>query len=180
MARVPLRTQSDLPEEYQYLLSEDALGERNVVCAIANEPAVLQSYMRYGSTLWEAGELTVRQRELVILGVARALDSRYEWQQHVELGREAGIDDTELRAIGRGDLDEFGEADRVLLRYARAFAARGVTDAVHDALADQFDTGTTTAVAMLASHYVATAYALDAMNVPLEGSFVGWEPGDDN
>jgi hypothetical protein len=30
---------------------------------------------------------------------------------------------------------------------------------------------------MLTSHYVARAYALDAMDVPLEGSFVGWEPG---
>lgn len=177
MARVPLRTQSDLPEEYRYLLSEDALGERNVVCAIANAPAVLQSYMRYGSTLWEAGELTVRQRELVILGVARTLDSRYEWQQHVELGRDAGVNDAELRAIGRGDFDKFGDADRTLLRYARAFAERGVTDAVHGALTEQFDTETTTAVAMLASHYVATAHALDAMDVPLEESFVGWEPG---
>lgn len=177
MARVPLRTQSDLPEEYQYLLSEDALGERNVVCAIGNAPAVLQSYMRYGTTLWDAGELTERQRELVILGVARALDSQYEWHQHVGLGREAGIDDAELRAIGRGDLDRFGDADRALLRYAWAFAERDVTDAVHGALAEQFDTGTTTAVAMLASHYVATAYTLDALDVPLEEPFVGWEPG---
>lgn len=180
MARVPLRTQSDLPEEYQYLLSEDALGERNIFGAIGNAPAVLQSYMRYGSTLWDEGELTVRQRELVILGVARALASRYEWQQHVELGREAGIVDAELRAIGRGDLERFGDADRALLRYARAFAEREVTDAVHGTLADQFDAGTTTAVAMLASHYVATAYALDAMDVPLEESFVGWAPGADD
>jgi 4-carboxymuconolactone decarboxylase len=141
MARVPLRSQSDLPEKHQYLLSEDALGERSVVCAIANEPAVFQSYMRYGSTLWEAGELTVRQRELAILGVARALDSRYEWQQHVELGRVVGIEDAALRAIGRGDLNRFEDANRALLRYARAFAERDVTDAVHAALAEQFDTG---------------------------------------
>lgn len=179
MARVPLRIQSDLPEEYQYLLSEDALGERNVVRAIANAPAVLRSYMRYGSTLWDAGGLTVRQRELVILGVARALDSRYEWHQHVEFGRDAGIDDAELRAIGRDDLNRFGPADHALLRYARAFAKRDVTDADHSALTEQFDLGTTTAVAMLASHYVATASVLDAMDVPLEGSFVGWEPTSD-
>jgi Carboxymuconolactone decarboxylase family. len=132
--------------------------------------------MRYGTTLWGAGELTERQRELVILCVARTLESRYEWQQHVELGRAAGIDYTEVRAIGRHEFDAFDGANRALLRYARAFAERDVTDGVHEALAEQFDVETTTAVAMLASHYVATAYALDAMAVPLEESFVGWEP----
>jgi hypothetical protein len=29
---------------------------------------------------------------------------------------------------------------------------------------------------MLCGHYVATARALDALAVPLEGSFVGWQP----
>ncbi|PSP76755.1 carboxymuconolactone decarboxylase family protein [Halobacteriales archaeon QS_3_64_16] len=182
MARVPLVDREAFPEEYQYLLGEDALGERNVFRAIGNAPPVLQSYMRYGTTLWEAGELTTRERELLILAVARALDSEYEWHQHVDIGREAGLTDEEIAAIGRGadenfeNCDGFDDRDRALLAYADAFARGEVTDTIHDGLAEFCETSTLTGVAMLCSHYVATARALDALAVPLEGPFVGWQP----
>lgn len=178
MARVPLSDREGLPEEYQYLLAEDALGERNIFRAIGNNPPVLQSYMRYGTTLWEDAGLTERERELVILAVAREVGSRYEWQQHVELGREAGLAPEEIRAIGRDDLDAFGARERALVAYARAFASGDVTDEVHDAVADHCDDGTVAGLAMLAAHYVGTARVLDALAVPLEGEFVGWAPGE--
>lgn len=179
MARVPLPRQDDLPEDYQYLMSEDALGERNVIRAIANNPAVLQSYMRYGTTLWTETDLTDRERELVILAVARALDSRYEWHQHVELGQDAGVSRDAIRRIGREEFDAFDPGERALLAYATAFATGDVTDAVHDALADHRGDDAVAGVAMLASHYVATARVLDGLDVPLEGEFVGWVPGED-
>jgi alkylhydroperoxidase family enzyme len=181
MARVPLVDREDLPEEYQYLLDEDALGERNIFRAIGNSPPVLQSYMRYGTTLWEAGELTTRERELLILAVARALRSAYEWHQHVDIGREAGLDDGEITAIGcdaHRDHEEFDDRERALLAYADAFARGEVTDAIHEDLAEFCEASTLMGVAMLCSHYVATARALDALAVPLEGSFVGWQPDD--
>lgn len=179
MARVPLVDRDDLPEEYQYLLGEDALGERNIFRAIGNSPRVLQSYMRYGTTLWEAGELTTRERELLILAVARALRSEYEWHQHVDIGREAGLGTDEIAAIGREEFENFegfDDRDRALLAYADAFARGEVTDTIHEDLAEFCETSTLTGIAMLCSHYVATARALDALEVPLEGSFVGWRP----
>lgn len=41
MVRVPLLKQANLPEEYRYLLSKDAMGEINLLCAMANNPDVL-------------------------------------------------------------------------------------------------------------------------------------------
>ena len=181
MARVPLVDREDRPEEYQYLLHEDALGERNIFRAIGNAPPVLQSYMRYGTTLWETGDLTARERELLILAVARALRSAYEWHQHVDIGREAGLTDKGIAAIGREEYENFegfDDRDRTLLAYADAFARGEVTDAIHEDLAEFCEASTLTGVAMLCSHYVATARALDALVVPLEGSFVGWQPDD--
>ena len=176
MARVPLVDREDLPEEYRYLLNEDVLGERNVFRAIGNDPSVLQSYMRYGTALWEAGDLTARERELVILAVARELRSEYEWHQHTEIGREAGVTDTEIAAIGREEWEGFDDRDRALIAYAAAFARDDVTDEVHDDLATHCEADTLTGVAMLCSHYVATARVLDALSIPVEGSFVGWQP----
>lgn len=81
MARVPLLEQTDLPEEYRYLLSEDAMGEINLLCAMANNHEVLQLYMRYGSTLWSAAGLDEAAAERCILTVAWTLDAGYEWHQ---------------------------------------------------------------------------------------------------
>ena len=57
MARTPLLEQSELPDDYQYLLGEEAMGEINLLRAMANNPDVLGSYMRYGTTLWGDGGL---------------------------------------------------------------------------------------------------------------------------
>lgn len=179
MARVPLPAREDLPDEYQYLLAEDVLGARNIFRAFGNNPPVLQSYMRYGTTVWEDGGLSPRERELVILAIARTLASRYEWQQHVEIAQECDVSLEEIIAIGRGDHSEFSTNERALLDYAVAFAARNVEEPEHTELGAHYDSATITGTALLASHYVATAYALDALAIPLETAFVGWTPGTD-
>ncbi len=174
MARVQLINQDDLPEDYQYLMSEDALGEPNIFRAMGNNPKVMQSYMRYGTTLWNESGLTFRERELAILAAARALNSVYEWHQHVSLGRDAGITDDEIKRISDGDFDSFDANEQALLRYATAFATSDITDANHDDLADHYDTKTVVGTTMLCSHYIATATALDALDVPIEEEFIGW------
>jgi alkylhydroperoxidase family enzyme len=175
-ARIPLPGQDDLPEDFQYLLSEDALGERNVLCAIGNHPRLLQAYMRYGTALWEEAGLPARELEFLILVVARTLQSRYEWHQHVELGREAGLSPETIRAVGAEDWSAFDGQRRALVDYVRSFLAGDVTDADHETLSEHFDSAGVVGVGMVVSHYLGTARMLDAWRVPIEGEFVGWIP----
>lgn len=176
MARVPLPSQADLPSEYRYLLDEDVLGERNIFRAIGNNPPVLQSFMRYGATLWNDAGLSPRQRELVILAVARACRSRYEWQQHVELAQEQDITLEEIDAIGETNHQPFADDERSLLTFASAMASNGVSDATHQALARHYNDREITAVIMLVSHYIGIARAIAAFDLPIENAFVGWTP----
>jgi len=175
MARVPLLDAEDLPEEYRYLFTENDVGEADIFRAMANAPEAMQSYMRYSTTLWDA--LEFRERELVVLSVARTLEAEYEWHQHVRLGREAGITDEEIDAISRGEFVAFDDREQVLLSYARSVAADDIRDGDHAALSAHVGDGTAVGVAMLAAHYVATARVLDATGVEPEEEFVGWEPG---
>ncbi|WP_227378943.1 carboxymuconolactone decarboxylase family protein [Haladaptatus halobius] len=175
MARIPLLTQSDLPEEYRYLLSEDAMGEINLLCAMANNPAVLQSYMRYGSTLWSDGGLNSVDLERCILAVARALDARYEWHQHVPIAREQGVDDEEILAISRGEFDQFDERTAALLGYVRDVALGEIDDESFDSLGVHVTDESVIGATILATHYLATARFLTALAIPLETEFVGWE-----
>ncbi|AUV82792.1 carboxymuconolactone decarboxylase family protein [Salinigranum rubrum] len=174
-ARVPLLTQSDLPEEYRYLFDNEALGDLNLFRSMAHVPRAMQAYMRFGTALWNAGTLSTRERELAILAVARTLRSEYEWHQHVELGREAGVTDEELGALARGADCELTEREQGVVRYASAVATGTVTDPLFEAVVDVTDIDTTVGLTMLAGHYLMTARILDALSVPVDGDgFVGW------
>ena len=178
MSRVPLRDRADLPEAYQYLFTDNAVGELDLFQAMANAPACMQSYMRFGSTLWDDCGLPPRERELAILAVARALDSPYEFHQHVGLGREAGLAEETIRALGEGNVTELADADRAIAAYAVAVADGSVDDALHRTTIDRFGPETVVGLALLASYYVLTARFIDAVGVTPEGGFVGWDPTD--
>lgn len=179
MARITLPRQSDLPEEYQYLLSEDALGELELLQAIGSNPPVLQTYMRHGTALWEHAGLSSRNVELVILAIARELENEYEWHQHVGLARDVGVEHPEIRAIGTDRVDEFDPADSALLRYAKLAARRAVDDKAHAEIENHFDDETIAGIASLVGHYLGTAVVIDALSLRPETAFVGWEPDDE-
>lgn len=177
-ARVPLVTQEQLPEDYRYLFDEDVLGELNLFRSMGHVPRAMQAYMRYGTALWYAGELSTRERELAILSVSRTVRAPYEWHQHVELGREAGISIEEIDALARGDDSAFPEREQAIMRYAGAVAAGTVIDPLFEAAVEVTDIETVVALTMLAGHYLMTARILDALSVPIDGGeFVGWTSG---
>lgn len=180
MVRIPLRSKTDFPKEYQYLLRADDLGERNIFLAMGHNLPILQSYMRYGTTLWRESGLDERAVELAILAVARACRSRYEWHQHVERGLESGVTSAEIRALGVDKLDELADEDRDIVKYVQAVAFDEVDDALFEAISARFDDRTVIGLTMLAGHYVMTARILSVFDIPTEGSFVGWQPTDRN
>ncbi|MFC6719625.1 carboxymuconolactone decarboxylase family protein [Natrialbaceae archaeon GCM10025810] len=174
-ARVPLLSREDLPEEFRYLFDEDVLGELNLFQSIGHVPRAMRAYMRYGTALWNAGDLSTRERELAILAVARTVRARYEWHQHVELGREAGVTTEELNAIARADDCPFSERERAIVRYASAVATGTVTDPMFEAAVEVTDVETVVGLTMLAGHYLMTARILDSLSVPIDdGEFAGW------
>lgn len=177
-ARVPLLDRADLPEEYRYLFDEEVLGELNLFRAMGHVPRAMQAYMRFGAALWNAGDLSTRERELAILAVARSCRSRYEWHQHVDIGRDAGVSAEELRAIARDDDTAFPEREQAIMRYAEAVAAGTVTAPLFDAASAVTDTETVVGLTVLAGHYLLTARFLDALSVPTESAFAGWLPGE--
>ncbi|MFC7229025.1 carboxymuconolactone decarboxylase family protein [Salinirubellus salinus] len=177
MARVPYLESEDLPDEYASLLEDNSLGPLHIFRAFANDPPVLQSYMRWGSTLWREAGLDRRAVELVVLTVASELDAVYEWHQHVPLGLEFGLTETEILTVRAGEFDAFDADDEALACYARAVVTGEVDDATYAAFAERewVDDRTVVGVTLLAGQYLMTARALEALAVEPEGEFVGWD-----
>ena len=118
MARVPYLNQSDLPPEHQELLARPIALNR----AMANSPnasramSVLAMYIRHKS------KLDPRLRELAILQVGYLAKQPYEWSHHVKLGREFGVSDDDIRAIGEetaGRPTKLDDLSKTVLRAAR-------------------------------------------------------------
>ncbi len=181
MARVPYTNQSDLPEEYQDLIVSDLQPGKtvNVYRAIGNNPPVLAGLRSFLGELWSESGLTDHQRELVILSVANAVNSKYEWHQHVGIARNAGVSDDEILAISKNDLNAFDNRERDMLNYAHAAMAGEITDDLHKTAATHFDESTIIGLAAVASGYVLLARLIDACGVEIEDEFVGWKLEND-
>ncbi len=95
---------------------------RNLLGILMHNPETLGPFLDYWVTSKAKMGLTVREQELVILRMAVLYRSEYVWKHHVKVGREFGIDDTELDAIRRSSWATFpAERERALLELTDAF-----------------------------------------------------------
>ena len=96
MARVPYLQQSDLPPEHRDLLARPIALNR----AMVNSPNAARAMNGLAMYIRHKSKLDPRLRELAILQVGYLAKSPYEYSHHVKIGREFGVTDDEIRAIG--------------------------------------------------------------------------------
>lgn len=157
-------------------LSEYPLGERNVFRVLANNPALLRAFVRWVNALWQQSGLDDRETELVVLAVAAATGSRYEWHRHIQLAREAGVHDAEIAAVAEGEFERFADRERRLLRFVAAALDRSVTDGQVADAGTHFSDAALVGVALLVGTYAGLGIVIDALGVEPERPFVGWRP----
>lgn len=107
-------------EEQAALLSKTLLTKDgrplNLFATLAHNPLLLKRFNALGGFFLRHGELSARERELVILRVAARTGSVYEHAQHVVVGEQAGLSRDEIERAG-GPLESWGEDERTLLRF---------------------------------------------------------------
>jgi len=177
MARVKYRDPDDLSESYRDLVVSSLQPGKtvNVYRAIANNPPVLAGFRAFLGALWSDSGLSDRERELVILAVAREMDSAYEFHQHENVASIVGMPPEDVAAVGTRELSGFPDREATLVRYARAVVDGGVDDALFDVVAAEYDDEAVAGATSLAAGYAALAMVIDAMDVDLEEAFVGWD-----
>jgi alkylhydroperoxidase family enzyme len=161
-----------LPEEYGHI---DRQAARNVYRSVAHEPEVVRTLRAYIGATWNGSGLSDRERELLILAVARALDSSYEWHQHVRIGLLEGLTPEEMRAVAKSKFDRFETHERDLMTYAVVAADREVTEDDLDRLREHYDVADVAGITALVGAYVCLAVVLSAFDVETEEPFVGWD-----
>ncbi|MDY7083306.1 MAG: carboxymuconolactone decarboxylase family protein [Halobacteria archaeon] len=170
--RLPILEDDEIDEEQLSMI--ESLGDRNVFRTLANNPDIFDAVSEYVSSLY--AELPSRERELVILAVARSFDSEYEWHQHVDIAQLSGISLEKVRGIGGGELDSFDERERTLIEYVEATCNEEVTDELHGEITEYYDDSEIVAIGHLVGFYAGLSKFIRAIDLPLEDEFVGWEP----
>jgi alkylhydroperoxidase family enzyme len=114
----------------------------NILGTFAHYPALARAWFTINGHLLLATTLTLRQREIVVLRVATLCQCSYEWAQHVVVGRDVGLTDTEITLVTMGpDAPFLDPLDAAVIRAVdELFEDRAISRETWAALAADLDT----------------------------------------
>ena len=146
----------------------------NVLGTLARHPALMHAFHSFNGHILSSSTLTPRQRELLILRVAAVRDAEYEWEQHVILAGEAGIDDQEIARVRLGaDASGWSPFDAAMLRAVDELVTDAlVSDATWAALAEAMDDQQLMDLVFTVGAYDLLAMAFRSFGIELDGDLV--------
>jgi alkylhydroperoxidase family enzyme len=120
MAKIAFPNRGDAPADLCVIL--DQMPAMAPVDMLAQSPALARQFLRLARAQFTTLELTARNREILILTVAAHVHCEYEYQQHIPISQDAGVDATLREAIwtGKLDADEVDAQDRALIEFVRS------------------------------------------------------------
>lgn len=88
--------------------------------AMFHSPGLAQKVMEAGAQIRTRSTLTMGERELIILAVAREKDGVYEWSAHVGQARNNGVPESTIEAVrDNAELSGLDEDERDIVEYVR-------------------------------------------------------------
>jgi alkylhydroperoxidase family enzyme len=170
----PLATEGRDPrtEELLESLRRPDGSELNIFSTLAHHPRLLRRWSAFGGVLLYGGALPARERELLILRTGYRCRARYEWGQHVEIGRAAGLREEEIARVADGpEAAGWSEGDADLLRAADELHDHSrIGDRTWAALAARWDEQQLIEVCMVVGQYHLVAFTVSSLGVEPESS----------
>jgi alkylhydroperoxidase family enzyme len=162
-------------EMLDWLRRDGDAQDANVFLTLARHPRLLKRWGAFSGTLLYRGELTPREREILVLRVGWLCRSTYEWGQHVPIGRAAGLTDEEIRQLADGpDAGSFTDLERFLIAAADDLHRDcRIGDRAWDALAAHYDDKQLIEICMVVGQYHLVAFTLNSLGTPLDPGLDG-------
>ena len=145
-------------------------SELHIFATLARHPRLFKRWSAFGGTLLYSGTLPARERELLILRTGYLCRAHYEWGQHVEIARVAGLSDEEIARVAEGpSATAWSAADVELLRAADQLHTESrIDDATWAALAERWDEQQLIELCMVVGQYHLVAFTLNSLGVEPE------------
>ena len=142
----------------------------NIFLTLGRHPRVFAPWLAFASQLMPRGSLPRQDTELVILRVAWNCRSRYEWDHHVRIGRQAGLSDDDIERVAAGP-DAEGWTERqaaILTAVDELHEDRMISDPTWERLGAHLDDKLLIELCMLVGHYEMVAMTLASLGVQPE------------
>ena len=172
MARVPYLTKDDLEPDDHVLLDRPG----NIFRALVHSPKGARAFSRHGSYLLGRSKLDPRLRELAIIQVGYVSKSPYEYSHHVEIGRQIGVSDDDIRAIAEetaGRETSLAALDRAVVRAARELTVDGsLADGTFATLEAGLDRASLIDLFLTIAFYNGVVRIIAALQIDVEDSYL--------
>lgn len=135
---------------------------------MAKHPPLFHRQMEMGNVLFN-GRIPPREREIAVLRISWLAGAAYEWGEHVEIGKRAGLSTAEIDLITRGSSAEgWSMHDAAILRAVEELLADfAISDATWATLAASWDEPQMIELPMMIGQYLTTAFLLNSLHVQL-------------
>jgi 4-carboxymuconolactone decarboxylase len=168
------------PQQRKVLHQVGGDNAANVFAALAAHPALFEAWLPFCLYLLRCPEFSARHREMVILRTAWLCGAHYEWAHHVGFALEAGLSESEIRALSGESSEWTAEECTLLDAVDELHAYHTLTDETWNRLARSLSTDQLITLPMLVGQYTMLAGTLNALRVAIdddvEGSqrMLGW------
>jgi 4-carboxymuconolactone decarboxylase len=169
-ARIPVPRPGDLRTDVAELLPLIAPPGREparTMAVLARQPDLLSPFLGWAAALALNGVLSHRDHELLALRAAWNCGSEFEWVEHVEYARAAGLTEDEIagiaQSIGGGS---WTAAERALLSAAdELHADRDISDATWVVLAEHYDAAALVEILFVVGQYTLLSMVANAAGI---------------
>jgi alkylhydroperoxidase family enzyme len=172
--------QPPFPEDMQAALDAVMRGQPPLVLftTMARDPRLFRKF--FSSGLLDRGNLSLREREIVIDRTTALCGSEYEWGVHITaFSRHAGLGPEQVQSSATGGSTDscWTPAEKALLRLCESLHATcSVDDALWASLRQHFTEEAMLELLMLAGFYRTVSYLTNALRLPLEANAERFPP----
>jgi len=169
--------------DFSTLSAEDReMGERNKVNGevvnifrvLMQNPKLARSWSRFAGYILGGQSLPARDREILILRIGWLNQAAYEWEQHVRIGKAAGLSDDEIDRISKGPKAGWNKHDAALVQAADDLYENSVvSDETWKQLSERFNTEQMMDAVFTVGQYNLVSWALNSFGVPLDDYLPG-------
>ena len=171
MARLPYLDRAELKPEHQDLLTRNI----NLYRALVHSPDGARAFSALGHFIRHTSRLDPRLREMAILQVGYLARSPYEYSHHVEIGRDFGVSDDDIRAIGdetAGRPTKLEPVAKAVLRAAREMTTDlAISDATFAELRRELDHERLTDLVLTVGFYNGVVRILATLQIDVEDGY---------
>jgi alkylhydroperoxidase family enzyme len=140
------------------------------MAVLARQPDLLGPFLGWAAALALNGVLSHRDHELLALRVASNCGSEFEWVEHAEYARAAGIADAEIAMVAGPIADAaWSDAERALLRAAdELHESTDVSETTWSALSAHYDAPALVEILVVVGQYTMLSMVANAAGIEAE------------